>query len=144
MTTNYTAPFGRIRWHEDIIPMSQVREMALEYYSGTFRIKFFYVNTNDYTSLHFESETQRDEFLEKLNIHLNQLSHFLRNSSYIPDLGWIDFTPEPQPKLDLTDVNEIIDEIVDVLQEQKEEQVEEIKLQEPDTRPAWKKLLNPK
>ena len=146
MATNYTAPFGRIRWYDDIIPMSQVGVMKLLFLNGEFIIQFYYVDTNQYSRLYFKSETQRDEFLEKLNKFMNKLTYHLRNDTDVPHLGWTDFTPEPQK-----DVNEVIDEVVDEVvddlqekEEKQEEEVEEVKLQEPDTRPTWKKLLNPR
>ena len=140
MATNYTAPFGRIKWCGDIIPMSEVREIEVHNYNGEPCVRFCYVNVKDYTRLYFNDEEERQEFLDRLNEFLNQLSDDLRNKSYTPDLGWTDFTPPPPARMDLSDINQVIDEIQEVLDK---EEPEEVVLQEPDTRPAWQKILKP-
>lgn len=147
MATNYTAPFGRIRYYDVIVPMSEVQEIELRTHSGTPTLRFYYKNSDNYNSIDFDSKEQREEFLEKLNQYMGDLTHELRNESYTPELGWIDLTPPPEPKKPITaEINEVIDEINETLDAQEEFPAQTVsldKLEPEDKRPAWQKLLKP-
>jgi hypothetical protein len=140
MATRFQAPYMRVKWKNYMIPMSEVREMYFGKSNNEYFIKFFYVNTNSsYNYFHFDSEEQREEFMDKLNTYMSEVTDALREDSYVPELGWVDFSPPPPsppppplPKPEPKELDDLLNEIKDA-----------ISLQEPDHRPAWRKLFKP-
>jgi len=156
MSTNFTMPYARFRWYDDIIPMSHVQEIELQNYSSAesgggdeFYVKLWYVGAgSNVNTLKFESAEQREEILDRINDLLLRTQQYFKQGGASPTLTWEDFTPEPEPApetsgLKLNNLNKVMDEIQEALGNPPEVPEKPIQLQEPDNRAAWRKFLKP-
>jgi hypothetical protein len=140
--------FGRIKWKNDIVPLSDVQEIDLFKSTNGPGINFYYKATSHHISRFYcESEEQRDWLLNRINEELNTIRNTFFKTD-VPHYSWIDLYKEWE--VYQKDVKEAVETLKENTLEQlegydvekPEEQKETPSLEEPDNRPSWKKLLN--
>lgn len=128
----------RFKWYDDIIPLSEVREIEIRENNDDWYIRMHYLDGKSYNILQCKDEQEQKELLEKINQLLMDTREHLNSVSSLPLYGWIDFTPPPIKKIELDIPKQVMSEIQETLEEENPD-----KLQKPDTRPNWKKFLKP-